>query len=178
MMNKKIIKIFFVIVAIFIVTGCNKDSKNNSKNTNTGLENENTLIIEDTSDMKKLSCSREASAGSDVDVDLSYEIFYIGDYIQILHSKESITTENQATLDEYENAYKKIYKHYENLEYYDTIINRTSNNVTNDTVINYAKIDTDRLLEIEGEEDNIIKDGKVKLADWLEFAEKFGTKCN
>ena len=39
------------------------------------------------------------------------------------------------------------------------------------------KIDTDKLLEIEGEEDNIIKDGKVKLDDWLDFAEQFGTKC-
>ena len=35
----------------------------------------------------------------------------------------------------------------------------------------------DKLLEIEGEEDNVIKDGKVKLDDWLEFTEPFGMKC-
>ena len=44
-------------------------------------------------------------------------------------------------------------------------------------MINYGKIDTDKLLAIEGEEDNVIKDGKVKLDDWLDFAEQFGTKC-
>ena len=56
-------------------------------------------------------------------------------------------------------------------------VTKTNNSVTSDTVINYGKIDTDKLLAIEGEEDNVIKDGKVKLDDWLDFAEQFGTKC-
>ena len=49
--------------------------------------------------------------------------------------------------------------------------------IISDTIINYAKIDIKKLLEIEGEEDNVVKDGKVKLADWLSFAEKYGVTC-
>ena len=63
------------------------------------------------------------------------------------------------------------------LKYYDNTVKRTDNSVTSDTVINYGKIDIDKLLDIEGEEDNVIKNGKVKLDDWLEFTEKFGMKC-
>lgn len=90
---------------------------------------------------------------------------------------EEVVSDDADTLDEYETAYINIYKNYEDLEYYDTSVVRTSNSVTNDTIINYKKIDTNKLLEIEGEEDNIIKDGKVKLDDWLDFTSQFGMEC-
>ena len=73
--------------------------------------------------------------------------------------------------------YKKIAQNYDGLEYYDTNVTRTENTVVNDTTINYEKLDMDSLLAIEGEEDNVVEDGKVKLATWLAFAEKFGTVC-
>ena len=63
------------------------------------------------------------------------------------------------------------------LNYYDTAVVRTNDSVTNDTIINYGKIDINKLLEIEGEEDNIIVDGKAKVDSWLELAEQFGTEC-
>lgn len=46
-----------------------------------------------------------------------------------------------------------------------------------DAIINYDKIDIDKLLEIEGEEDNIIVGNKAKLSLWLELAGKVGTVC-
>ena len=139
--------------------------------------NSDSVLLEDTENMKKLSCTRDADAGAGIDVNLSYEVYYQGEYIQILHSKEQVVTDDQDVLDEYENAYRSVDKNYEGLEYYDTSIVRTDNSVTDDTVINYGKIDIDKLLAIEGEEDNVIKDGKVKLDDWLEFTEQFGMKC-
>ena len=68
-------------------------------------------------------------------------------------------------------------KQYEGLKYYDNIVTRTDNSIISDTTINYAKIDIDKLLEIEGEEDNVIENGKVKLSTWLNFAKKFGVTC-
>ena len=35
----------------------------------------------------------------------------------------------------------------------------------------------EKLLEIEGEEDNIIENGKAKVEKWLTLAKKFGTEC-
>lgn len=174
MSKSNFFKICLTVIAAILLAGCsNSEGSNQSSNNfiNSGIS------TEDTSNMQKLNCTREATAGAGIDVDLNYEVYYQGEYIKILHSMESVTTENQETLDEYETAYKNIAKNYEGLKYYDQTVTRTNNKVNNDTVINYGKIDTNKLLEIEGEEDNIIKDGKVKLDDWLNFAKKFGTKC-
>lgn len=168
-------KICLILIVAILLVGCSNNKTSTSTSSNDFIND--VIQAEDTSNMQKLNCTREASAGAGIDVDLNYEVYYQGEYIKILHSMEQVTTENQETLDEYETAYKNIAKNYEGLKYYDQTVTRTNNKVNNDTVINYGKIDTNKLLEIEGEEDNIIKDGKVKLDDWLSFAKKFGTKC-
>lgn len=168
-------KICLILIVAILLVGCSNNKTSTSTSSNDFIND--VIKTEDTSNMQKLNCTREASAGAGIDVDLNYEVYYQGEYIKILHSMEQVTTENQETLDEYETAYKNIAKNYEGLKYYDQTVTRTNNKVNNDTVINYGKIDTNKLLEIEGEEDNIIKDGKVKLDDWLSFAKKFGTKC-
>lgn len=180
---KKIGKIALLLIAILLLAGCGKENETTTKNTQEkktsepSINNKTEVPESQTEGMSKLTCTREADAGSDIDVNLNYEVYYQGEYIQILHSTEQVVTDNQETLDEYENAYKGIYKNYEGLKYYDNTVKRTDNSVTSDTVINYGKIDIDKLLDIEGEEDNVIKNGKVKLDDWLEFTEKFGMKC-
>ena len=180
---KKIGKIALLLIAILLLAGCGKENETTTKNiqekktSEPSINNKTEVPESQTEGMSKLTCTREADAGSDIDVNLDYEVYYQGEYIQILHSTEQVVTDNQETLDEYENAYKGIYKNYEDLKYYDNTVKRTDNSVTSDTVINYGKIDIDKLLDIEGEEDNVIKNGKVKLDDWLEFTEKFGMKC-
>ena len=79
----------------------------------------------------------------------------------------------------YEEAYKSIYKAYENIDYYDNEVLRADNKVTSTTVIYYGKVDMNKILEIEGEEDNVkVENGKIKLSDWKKFAKEYGTKCN
>ena len=178
----KVIKLLFIFMVAFFIVGCSDDKKKDSttefsSNQEDITDSSNNRIETDTENMKKLSCTRDADAGAGIDVNLSYEVYYQGEYIQILYSKEQVISDDQDVLDEYENAYRSIDKNYEGLKYYDTSIVRTEDSVTDETVINYGKIDIDKLLEIEGEEDNVIKDGKVKLDDWLEFTEPFGMKC-
>ncbi len=188
MKKRNLSKLFLVLLTVVLLTGCNEKE---TENINQSVPAKEDTIIEssagtekieipaeDIEGLQKITCSREATGEDDSDVELNYELYVDGDYIQILHSMEEIITDDQDILDEYENAYKGIYEHYKDLEYYDTSVIRTENSVTNDTVINYGKIDTDKLLEIEGEEDNVIKDGKVKLDDWIDFAEQFGTECD
>lgn len=177
-MNKfKMISIF--ILMIFLITGCGnsetEESASSSDSSSNTISSTNNDI--DTTGSGKLLCTREASAGDGIDVELSYEVHYNNGVIQVLHSVEKITSDSKDSLDEYEEAYKKIASNYEGLKYYDTSVIRTDTTVTNDTTINYEKLDMDKLLEIEGEEDNVVEDGKVKLATWLDFAEKFGTTC-
>ena len=63
------------------------------------------------------------------------------------------------------------------MDYYDTKVTRGDTSVTRNAIINYDKIDIEKLLEIEGEEDNIIENGEAKVDKWLSLAKKFGTKC-
>ena len=46
-----------------------------------------------------------------------------------------------------------------------------------DLNINYEKVDIDKIIEIEGDDAKMFKDGKAKLKPWLTYAKKFGTTC-
>ena len=76
-----------------------------------------------------------------------------------------------------ENAYKKISQVFKNLNYYSTKVIRDESSVEYTSTIQYDKVDMEKLKALENSEDSIIKDGKIKVKDWLEFAEQFGTKC-
>ena len=151
------IKYLLIIAILLVCVGCQKASVNDKKGV--------------------LQCSRTGSIDGATS-QMFYELYYSGDYLTVLHSTEQVISDDQVILDTYEDAYKNIYKSYENLKYYDAKVIRDNDSVRTDVTINYEKIDIDKLLEIEGEEDNVIgKDGKVKLETWLDFAEPFGVKC-
>ena len=171
---KKILISLLIVLCVFI-TGCSEEDL--VQNNEPIVQKESVLDDIDSSGTGNLFCTREAFASEGIDVELSYELSYKDGYVMILHAKEKVASNNSDSLDEYENAYRKIAKNYEGLKYYDITITRDKTSVINDTVINYEKIDTDKLLDIEGEEDNVIVDGKVKLSTWVSFAEQFGAKC-
>lgn len=167
---KKVTKILFIIVFVLLVTGCgtNKDK--------TSFDGKY-----DISGLKHSTCTRDAyTDDSDTTVKINYNLYSDNDgYLQILNSKEEITSTNSNVLDQYEEAYKSIYKIYDGIEYYDNEVVRTNNKVTSTTYIHYGKVDMDKIMSIEGEEDNVkVVDGKIKLSDWKSFAKKYGTTCN
>ena len=171
---KKKISFLIVLISCFFITGCGNEEVDEK----VPVANKSSILDKiDEAGSGKLKCSREAFASEGIDVELTNEIEYENGYIMILHSIDKVISDNKESLDQYEDAYKKIAKNYEGLKYYDVTITRDSNSVTNDVVINYGKIDTKKLLDIEGEEDNVIVDGKVALETWVGFAEKFGTVC-
>lgn len=156
-MKKIVVSSFLLLMITFLLSGCVTGNVASA-------------------DGKKI-CSRKGEVTNGTSV-MNYEIYYEEDYVTILHSVEKVTSEDSSVLDTYEEAYKNIFKQYEGLKYYDNTVTRDENSIISDTIINYAKIDIKKLLEIEGEEDNVVKDGKVKLADWLSFAEKYGVTCD
>lgn len=166
-MNKKIF--ILILVCTIFLTACS------SKKEETKVESNGEVI--NTSSMKHKKCTRTGNAGTGIDVSLNYDLYYTGDILNILHSEEKVVATNESDLDTYEEAYKKIYKNYEGLKYYDAKVERGDTSVTSNLTINYDKIDIDALLSIEGEEDNIIENGKAKVDKWITLAKKFGTKC-
>ena len=173
----KLKRVLFSLLLVFclLLTGCGEEEVVDEKEP--VVNRESVLDVIDSSGSGKLFCTREAFASEGIDVELTYELTYKNGYVMLLHANEKVMSDDKDSLDEYEKAYRNIAKNYEGLKYYDITITRSDNTVVNDTVINYEKIDTDKLLDIEGEEDNVIVDGKVKLTTWVSFAEKFGASC-
>ena len=77
----------------------------------------------------------------------------------------------------YEESFNNIKKNYEGLEYYDTEIKKNETSIEYIQTINYDKMDINKLLDIEGEKDNIIENGHAKLDKWLALSKQFGVKC-
>ena len=152
----KILRSSIVLVMVLLLAGCGSNSSVSSDG------------------VKKCTRTGTVTNGS---TEMNYEVYYKGEYVVLLHSTEKIISDSSSVLDTYEEAYKSIFKQYEGLEYYDNKITRNSNSVTNEITINYEKIDMGKLLDIEGEEDNVIENGKVKLVTWLSFAKKYGVTC-
>ena len=179
-MNKRMLcLIIFFSFFLVLVSGC--DNKTDSvESANSGNAVTDVTVVDDDFDKNgtgTLNCTTPAAADEGITVDLNYIITYKRGNILELRSIAKITSSNQESLDLYENAYKKISADYADLKYYDTSIIRDSNTVTYDTNINYDKIDVEKLLDIEGAEDNIIDNGKAKLSLWLDLAGKMGTTC-
>lgn len=165
---KKYRIIGMLLLALISTTACTKQDEGSKIISNGSPVN--------TSKMQHKHCTRQGKVegGS---ANLSYELFYTGETLNILKSEEQIISNSQDVLKTYEDAYRKIHKMYEGLQYYDTevVVNDTS--VTSVITINYDKINKSKLLSIEGEEDNIIENGTAKVSKWLELSKKFGTKC-
>lgn len=177
----KIKKLSFLVllVVVFFLSGCSDKTKENNQDI-TGTTTVKESIVSDEFDKNgtgMLKCSTEAYAEEGMDVELRYTIKYkAGDILELV-SVQKVISEKQNSLSTYEDAYKKIADNYNNLDYYDTSIVRDDNSVSYTAIINYEKININKLLDIEGKEDNIIKNGKAKLSLWLDLASKVGTTC-
>lgn len=170
-MNKKSLLLIVLLCCFFFVTGC---TEKENKTTDPVVNPDGTVNITDESVLK---CTRKAEAMDGVTADLSYQVYYIGSYVTTVHSIEKVTSDDTTVLAEYETAYRKAFSVYDGLDHFKNTISKNGNSVMSETIIDYENIDTDKLLEIEGEEDNVIKNGRVKLSDWQAFAKKLGVTC-
>ena len=177
---KKTSFIILVILISFLVCGCTKEKEETNVVESNGTTTIKQTIVDSDFNEKgtgTLNCTTKAVAAEGIDVAINYIINYKRGNILNLLSVQKIISSEQSNLDLYENAFADIEKNYSGLKYYDTSVVRDSNSVTYTININYEKIDVDKLLEIEGAEDNIIEKGKAKLSLWLALAEKLGTVC-
>ena len=178
------ILIIFIGLFVIVLTGCSKEDS--STTTDTGSDtvvDKASSTIKSTDDLANksgiLTCTREGTASGDLVPSFSYVITYREGELLTLRAIEKVSSPTGTGLGAYYDAYLAINKNYEGLDYYTSNVTKTDTSVTRDTLIDYEHIDTDKLLHIEGNEDNIIDDnGKASLDMWLTLANKFGTKCD
>jgi len=166
-MKRRIISSIIILVLCLLITGCN--NKENIVISNGQKVN--------TSKMKHKICKGEGTIDSSSQANMLFDVYYKENEIYLLKSTQQIISSKTETLDLYEESFKGIREHYIGLEYYDTEIKKNETSVEYIQTINYEKIDIDKLLSIEGENDNIIENGKAKLDKWLTLSKQFGVKC-
>ena len=151
---KKILSVLLVVVGIFVLAGCENE------------EVEKTLV-----------CTRTATISDGVKADLRYEVKYKGDYVTTLKSTEKIISDNEEYLDAYKETIESTYEPYKDIEYYDYEVTIEGDTMTSSVNVDYSKIDTAKLLEIDSANGSLIKDGKIKIDDIKSLYESVGTTC-
>ena len=179
-MMRKSKYLFLVIALLLLVTGCKKNEPEIINMSGTDEEfNEDAAYNINVNGSGRLQCVRDVNI-TQLEDDFRYSVTYKDGVITMLHSQEKVTGTNKSLLDEYEEAYKDIKDQYKGLRYYDVTVTRNDNSVIYDTVINYEKLDMDKLREIEPEiegQADIYKNNKLMLKTWWEFSKDMGMTC-
>ena len=157
--------IFVCLLSIAICSGCESE---------TSLEKSVTKEKGE----KVLKCTRKVSNEDNFTADIRYNIYYKGDYVTKTVSIEKVTSDDKDTLKSYKDAYENVFKNYKDIDYYDNKVEQNGNTVSSVTVINYNKVDVNKIIELEGKEDNIFDDDlKVKKDTLVSFYKKYGVVC-
>ena len=146
------------MVGVFLITGCSSKSKDIVNNGNV------------------MTCTRSVNKNG-MKTSLNYKVYYEGDDVTRIKSEESIQMENNKSLKGYKEQIEKVYEPYKNVKFYNYNIAIRGNKLISKVDINYSKIDTNKLIEIDKANSQIITDGKIKVSSVKSLYEKLGATC-
>lgn len=151
-MKKKILLFSSVFIFLILITGCSKESGN------------------------LMTCTMSMNQNN-IKTNLKYNISYDGDYVTRVKSIETVETDSEDILNSYKAQIESLYSPYNDIEYYEYNVKIEDNKLTSTVDINYEKVDTDKLLEIDSANGQLIKDGKIKVNDIKSVYESLGAIC-
>lgn len=125
---------------------------------------------------KTMTCTRTGNQ-SGLKMDFTYKVTYKGKYIEKVVSTEKISNSNETLLNAYKEKVEEIYEPYKDVEHYKYNVTVKDNTLTSTAEIDYSKIDTKKMIEIDSANSKIIKNGKIKLADMKAVYEASGATC-
>ena len=157
-MKKRYLFLAIVMVGMFLITGCSSKSKDIVNNGNV------------------MTCTRSVNKNG-MKTSLNYKVYYEGDDVTRIKSEESIQMENNKSLKGYKEQIEKVYEPYKNVKFYNYNIAIRGNKLISKVDINYSKIDTNKLIEIDKANSQIITDGKIKVSSVKSLYEKLGATC-
>ncbi len=153
---KKKFKIWQVVLGVFIlflVTGCGNSN-----------------------DALSMTCTRTMNQNN-IKTSLKYNVEYKDDYVSRIKSVETIETDSSDILNTYKEQIESLYSPYQDVDYYEYNVEIQDNKLTSTVDINYEKVDTDKLLEIDSANGQLIKDGKIRVDDIKSVYENLGAIC-
>lgn len=150
-MKKKILGVSLLSIIALLLTGCSNTEKT-------------------------MSCERSLNQ-SGTKTSLNYTVTYKGDYVSKIKSVETVDSTNSTILESFKSQVENLYKAYDGIKYYDYNVDVKDNKLTSTVDINYEKVDTDRLIEVDSANGKLIKDGKIKIDDIKSVYEQLGATC-
>ncbi len=139
-MKKSVKVLATLILSLCVLTGCGKEKQ----------------VL--------TTCTRTANQNG-IKMNLEYKIYSTGDYVDVIESTETVESNDANYLSQVKTVTENMYSSYKDVEYYDVDVKIEGNKLVSKVKIQYDKIDTKKLLEIDSSLGQIIKDGKVKKAD-------------
>lgn len=124
-----------------------------------------------------MTCSREATITKDTKMSLNYKVTHKNGIVKLVETEEKVISDNETYLNTYKETVENLYSPYKDVEHYNYEVKIDGNTLTSTTNINYEKIDTEKLIEIDSANKTLIKDGKIKLDDIKSAYESLGVSC-
>lgn len=125
---------------------------------------------------KTLVCTRTTNQNN-VKMDLNYTIEYSGKYVNKVKTTEKVESSSKELLETYKSSIESLYSPYKDIEHYNYNVTIKDDTLTSTTDIDYSKIDTDKLINVDSANKQLIKDGKVAVEDLKKTYESLGAEC-
>ncbi len=127
-------------------------------------------------EQKTMKCSRTLNQNGAA-FDLQYEVLYTGENVDVVKSTEKITSDNEQFLETYRKTVETQYEPYKDIEHYDYNVSIDGNVLTSTANIDYSKVDTSKIIEVDSANETLIQDGKVKLDSIKKLYNQMGITC-
>lgn len=122
-------------------------------------------------------CTRTANYGT-YKMNLLYTVEYNGNYVKKVKSTEKIESDDKNLLEQYKTQIENQYSAYSGIENYNYEVKIEENILTSTVDIDYEKVDTDKMIEIDSANSQLIKNGKILTKDLKTVYESIGATCN
>lgn len=125
---------------------------------------------------KTMVCTRTANQNG-MEMDLRYEVEYSKSDVNVVKTTEKIKSSSPTLLETYKETIEAAYEPYKEIEHYNYNVTIEGDTLISTTEINYAEIDTDKLLKVDSANGQLIKDGKINIDDIKAAYETVGATC-
>lgn len=149
---KKIVKLSVLVLTSLVFTGCGSKE----------------IITE---------CVRTGTIREGVSVDFNYKVTSKGGVVLKVETVEKVTSQDEEYLKTFKDSILSMYAPYKDIKDYNYEVTIEGDTLVSKTNIDYTKVDTDKLVEIDSANSKLIKNGKVSLDDVTNLYNSTGAVC-
>lgn len=124
-----------------------------------------------------MTCTMSTYPTDGITLRSTYTAEYKNNIVKKLKTVEKVIAEDEDNLEVYEEKIKELYQGYQGIDYYTNKTKIKDNTLTSMTIIDYSKVDTDKLIKVDSGNSGIIKNGKVNIKDLEKLYKQNGCNC-